>query len=558
MTTHNWAGNVEFDCDGVHEPINLDELCALVRDAGAAGATVRAVGTGHSFNQCANPQRPPRPRGSSISGGVLVSLRALPDTFALDRSSSVVRCSAGATIEALNEWLASHPDSAGTNFPSARLALPALPSLPHVTIAGALCTATHGSGLACGSLASLLVGCVFVDDRGELVDAHVDDEGSAHLLQAVLLGGCGLLVELSLRCVPAFNVRQDVYGPVPWAATEMAGSRANSVRLSSALLGAGDSVSLFTHWLPDPPAGGVEGGGSGHGSSGTRVGGIHQAWIKRRTHAATPTAPAKLALPVCAPADADGRGACVRVELLSGGARPTQVHPCGGTEDASNVSAQGEPAGPSHHRLTHFRPDAPPSLRGAELQTEYYIRLSDAEAAQIAQRSRDDGDATLADAIDDSAESAGPTLAVQALRAVRALSNSIEPALRVCEIRTVGPDWHWLSPTYGWPGALGLHFTWRHDEPAVLAVLPALEAALLPLGARPHWGKLFVEPIPRMVVRCYGADSAARYAGVVAQCDASGLFRNAFLDEVLQAAAADRAHPHFGGVPFGSVPRAKL
>jgi xylitol oxidase len=49
----------------------------------------------------------------------------------------------------------------------------------------------------------------------------------------------------------------------------------------------------------------------------------------------------------------------------------------------------------------------------------------------------------------------------------------------------------WLSPAQG-RDTLGVHFTWRRDHDAVYSLLPAVEHALLPLGARPHWGKAFV------------------------------------------------------------------
>ena len=79
--------------------------------------------------------------------------------------------------------------------------------------------------------------------------------------------------------------------------------------------------------------------------------------------------------------------------------------------------------------------------------------------------------------------------AVAAIQAVRTLAGQIAPLLLVNEIRTVAPDYLWLSSSQG-TDAVGIHFTWKPDEAAVRAFLPTLEAAL-PETARPHWGKVF-------------------------------------------------------------------
>ncbi|WP_299166518.1 FAD-binding protein [uncultured Arthrobacter sp.] len=113
-------------------------------------------------------------------------------------------------------------------------------------------------------------------------------------------------------------------------------------------------------------------------------------------------------------------------------------------------------AGPWYNRLPHFKLDFTPS-NGVELQSEYLIPREHA---------------------------------VDAVRAVRGLSAEIAPLLQVNEIRTVAADELWLSSSYG-TDAVGLHFTWVQDQPAVEALLPELEAALEPFAARPHWGKLF-------------------------------------------------------------------
>ena len=117
--------------------------------------------------------------------------------------------------------------------------------------------------------------------------------------------------------------------------------------------------------------------------------------------------------------------------------------------------------------------------------------------------------------------------AARAIEAVRALADRFSPLLLVNEIRTVAADDLWLSSSYR-EAAVGLHFTWRRDQPAVEALLPAIEAAL-PDTARPHWGKLsMLEPyeVRRRTPRWDD------FAALVARTDPAGRFRNAYLERL--------------------------
>ena len=125
--------------------------------------------------------------------------------------------------------------------------------------------------------------------------------------------------------------------------------------------------------------------------------------------------------------------------------------------DVAAVTEQGGRPGPWHQRLPHFRLEHTPS-RGEELQSEYLLPR-----------------ARTADAVD----------------ALRRLAPGFAHLLQVSEVRTIAADDLWLSGAYA-GDAVGLHFTWVRDRAGVDAALPAIEAALLPLGARPHWGKVFV------------------------------------------------------------------
>lgn len=161
---------------------------------------------------------------------------------------------------------------------------------------------------------------------------------------------------------------------------------------------------------------------------------------------------------------------------------------------SDNITEQGGVPGPWLLRLPHFRLDATPSY-GDEIQTEYFVPRSQG---------------------------------ADAVRAVRALASSIQPHLLVTELRTAAADDLWLSGAYQ-RDFLAIHFTWRRDPVGVGAVIPLIEAALAPFGARPHWGKVHAftaTDLARVHPRL--ADARA----VFERLDPAGRFTNAHLERV--------------------------
>jgi alditol oxidase len=203
MTT-NWAGNVTFGARREHRPTSVAELQAIV----AAAGKVRALGTGHSFNRLAD------------TPGDLVSTLALPSI--MDIRGRTVRVSAGVRYGELSAYLQSHG-----------YALRNLASLPHISVAGAITTGTHGSGAVHGSLSTAVTALEFVTASGDLLTMDRTDPrfpGSV-----ICLGALGILTAVTLEIRPAFDVAQYVYEDVP-----------RSVALDA--LSAAYSVSLFTSW----------------------------------------------------------------------------------------------------------------------------------------------------------------------------------------------------------------------------------------------------------------------------------------------------------------------
>lgn len=235
-----------------------------------------------------------------------------------------------------------------------------------------------------------------------------------------------------------------------------------------AVTSAGYSVSIFTRWSGDGP---------------------EQIWVKRRVD-------------VDADADADSGGGvsggseAAHDALVQLGAVVVREprHPLPELSAESCTEQLGLP-GPWFERLPHFRLAFTPS-NGAELQSEYLVPREHAEAA---------------------------------IDAVRALGDSIRPLLQMCELRTVAADELWLSSSYH-SDALGIHFTWLQRQPEVEALLPAIEAALAPFAARPHWGKLFTLEAEQIAPLYPRFDDFRQLAQ---RYDPHGLFRNDFVRRVL-------------------------
>ena len=164
--------------------------------------------------------------------------------------------------------------------------------------------------------------------------------------------------------------------------------------------------------------------------------------------------------------------------------------------DPVHCTEQGGHEGPWFERLPHFRAEFTPSS-GDEIQAEYLLPRSHA---------------------------------VEGIRRMRSMASRISPLLHVTEIRTMCADDLWLSPAQG-RDTVGIHFTWQKDQ-RIFDVLPAIEEALLPLGARPHWGKVTVAA-PERIVEAYPL--FPHFAGLVEDIDPRGKFRSDTVASLLRA-----------------------
>lgn len=285
---NNWGGNLQFRQEALAQPETLAELATLIRDN-----QVRPAGTLHSFSPIATGE------------GIMLSAAGLKVAPAIDPASKTARVGA-----------ASRYGDIALALEAQGLALRNMGSLPHISLAGASATGTHGSGDGNQILSASLISFSFLNHKGELITLRRGDD----LFEPCRLGlgAHGLWVEAELSVVESYQMRQDIYRDIPWAYF-----LEDPARLSAA----GYSVSLFGKWGSDT---------------------IDQAWVKSRVSDGTP------------PAEIAGiRAATESLKELAPGV-------------GDNLTEQAGRPGPWLHRLPHFRLDATPSA-GDEIQTEYFF-----------------------------------------------------------------------------------------------------------------------------------------------------------------------------------------
>lgn len=301
MLRTNWAGNLTYSAERLLLPGTVAEVQEAVRAVGK----VRVLGSRHCFNDIAD------------TAGTQLSLERLNRVLVLDKARRQVTVEGGMRYGEIGPYL--HEQG---------YALHNTASLPHISVAGACATATHGSG-ALGNLAVAVAAIEFVNAAGDLVTLSREKDGDTFAGAIVSLGAIGVVTRLTLDLQPAFNVRQDVFRELPLSALETHFDE---------IMASGYSVSVFTAWQEEA---------------------VEQVWIKS--------------------AVATGGTFKARESLF--GARPAteNLHPIARL-DAVNCTEQMGVIGPAYDRLPHFRMGFTPAS-GEELQVEYFVPAEHAVAA---------------------------------------------------------------------------------------------------------------------------------------------------------------------------------
>ena len=213
MAERNWAGNHHYRADRLHHPRSVDELAGIV----ASSSAVHILGSRHSFNDIADTE------------GDLISVTGLPADIAIDTEARTVSVGGGVTYGQLAPVLQ-----------AAGWALPNLASLPHISVAGAVVTGTHGSGNRNGGLATAVSGIEILTGDGEIIEL---DRGTGGFRGAVVnLGAFGAVVRLTLDLETTFDVRQFGFEGLTFD---------DLIDSFESVSDTGYSVSVFTDWSGD-------------------------------------------------------------------------------------------------------------------------------------------------------------------------------------------------------------------------------------------------------------------------------------------------------------------
>lgn len=300
----NWAGNLTYSIDKVTQVEEASQVNALVKQFDK----VKALGTRHCFNTIAD------------SKDQFISLTEMNPDIVINEEQSTVTVNSGIKYGQLSPFLHEKGYS-----------LHNLASLPHISVAGACATATHGSGEKTGNLSTAVAAMEFVSGDGETVNLSREKDGDNFNAAVVHLGAIGIITKLTLDIKPTFLMKQYVYENLPLTSLK---EHFDEIQKS------GYSVSLFTNWQSDN---------------------IAEVWIKRRDDDPAPE-PEK--------------------EWFGATLATKNMHPIPELS-AENCTEQMGISGPWFDRMPHFKMGFTPSS-GVELQSEYFVPRQNAVDAIMA------------------------------------------------------------------------------------------------------------------------------------------------------------------------------
>lgn len=301
----NWAGNVEYGTDRLYSATSVEQAQEFVRKH----ARMKVLGTRHCFNHIAD------------STDEFLSLRSMNQVLALDAKAGTVTIPANMSYGQLSPYLHEH-----------RFALHNLASLPHISVAGACATATHGSGEKNGNLSTSVSALEMITAAGDIVTLSRKKDGEGFLGAVVGLGALGVVTKITLDLQPTFLMKQYVYENLPLSQMQ---------EHFDAIESSGYSVSLFTDWQKKR---------------------INEVWIKTRLEPGQEFKPTP--------------------ELFGATLATKNLHPIAELS-AENCTEQMGVPGPWYERLPHFRMGFMPSA-GDELQAEYFVPRKHAVEAILA------------------------------------------------------------------------------------------------------------------------------------------------------------------------------
>jgi FAD-linked oxidoreductase len=181
----NWSASAQCSARALAAPADEDAIAALLR---ASSGNVRCVGAGHSFS----PLVP--------TDGTILSLDRLSGLHGHDKGAMSAVIQGGTRLAQVSRQL----DAAG-------LALRNLPDIDMQSLAGAISTATHGTGAALPALHADVIGMRLVTPQGEVMDWHQERDADKMAAARVSLGSLGVITQVTMQVVAAHNLRRKVW-----------------------------------------------------------------------------------------------------------------------------------------------------------------------------------------------------------------------------------------------------------------------------------------------------------------------------------------------------------
>jgi FAD-linked oxidoreductase len=211
----NWSGTLECRPQRFYRPESEGEVALIVHEASDARSTLRTFGAGHSWSPLV------------ITGDYLINLDKLDRIVSIDAEQQRVTVQAGIRIKELNRILPKHG-----------LAMKNLGSIGEQSIAGAISTATHGTGLKLGALHTQVVGMELLTGSGRQLTISEDEDPELMAAARVSLGALGVITQVTIQCVSYYNLER-IAQPFPFDVT---------LDRIDALVNDNDRVRLY--WLP--------------------------------------------------------------------------------------------------------------------------------------------------------------------------------------------------------------------------------------------------------------------------------------------------------------------
>lgn len=411
----NWAGNLKYNSTKHFQPENVEQIQEIVKNS----KLIKTLGSRHCFNNIAD------------SDDTHLSLEKLNKILSIDEKAMTV------TIEGGLQYSDFCSELNAKGF-----ALHNLASLANISVVGACATATHGSGIKNGSLATAVSAIEFVSGNGEIVHLSKINDGEKFNGAVVNLGALGVVTKITLDIEKSYLVRQDLFENLPFDILK---------ENFDEIMANGYSVSLFTNFQNKN---------------------IRVVNFKRRVDENTKDLPNEFF------------GAKAAKESINSRGIPD-----------NNRSPQLGVANAWFECLPHFK-FSKNLIQGEEIQSEYYVKKENA---------------------------------VDAIYALERISDVIFPQIITAEIRVISGDKNWFSPFYR-GDSVGIHFSWKINEKAVMKILPEIEKALAPYKPIPHWGKLFVTS-PEKLQSYY--PKMPDFIALAKEFDPDGKFRNDYLNRYI-------------------------